>query len=141
MDTGDSEFSADDVVPISKNAIESTLKDTVYNRKKVNDWTNSLVAIVLSGLQNLNKPFKYAGVYAKPSPPRHDGFHGCVLSGPVTCLIMQKTGAGVTTAAACYWDPVVDGNCTVLWENSTIQCVVTVYGVAISPSVSKHGEH
>ncbi|KDO19516.1 hypothetical protein SPRG_15331 [Saprolegnia parasitica CBS 223.65] len=119
MDTGDSEFSVDDVLPISKNAIETTLKDTVYNRKKVNDWTNSLVALVLNGLQNLNKPFKYA----------------------VTCLIMQKTGAGVATAAACYWDTVLDGYCTVLWENSTIQCVVTVYGAGISPSVSKHGEH
>jgi dynein light chain Tctex-type 1 len=73
---------------ILRQAIEATLKDTVYNRKKVNDWTNSLVALVLSGLQNLNKPFKYV----------------------VTCLITQKTGAGVTTSAACYWDPVLDGN-------------------------------
>jgi dynein light chain Tctex-type 1 len=96
-------------------AIESALKDTVYNRKKVMDWSNTLVASVLTGLQNLNKPFKYA----------------------VTCLIMQKTGAGMTTAAACFWDPTMDGYCTVLWENSTIYCIVTVYGAAISPSAMK----
>lgn len=96
-------------------AIETTLKDTVYNRKKVMDWSNSLVATVLTGLQNLNKPFKYA----------------------VTCMVMQKTGAGLATAAACFWDPTLDGYCTVLWENSTIYCIVTVYGAAISPSASK----
>lgn len=115
MDTNESEFSQEDVLPIAKTAIEAALKDTVYNRKKVMDWSNTLVASVLMGLQNLNKPFKYA----------------------VTCLIMQKTGAGMTTAAACFWDPNMDGNCTVLWENSTIYCIVTVYGVAISPSATK----
>lgn len=110
-----SEFSQEDVLPIAKTAIESTLKDTVYNRKKVMDWSNSLVATVLSGLQNLNKPFKYA----------------------VTCMIMQKTGAAMATAAACFWDPTLDGYCSVLWENATIYCVVTVYGAAISPSAVK----
>ncbi|EGZ13828.1 light chain dynein [Phytophthora sojae] len=115
MDTNESEFSQEDVLPIAKTAIESALKDTVYNRKKVMDWSNTLVASVLTGLQNLNKPFKYA----------------------VTCLIMQKTGAGMTTAAACFWDPTMDGYCTVLWENSTIYCIVTVYGAAISPSAIK----
>ncbi|ETI44923.1 hypothetical protein F443_10368 [Phytophthora nicotianae P1569] len=115
MDTNESEFSQEDVLPIAKTAIEAALKDTVYNRKKVMDWSNTLVASVLTGLQNLNKPFKYA----------------------VTCLIMQKTGAGMTTAAACFWDPTMDGYCTVLWGNSTIYCIVTVYGAAISPSAIK----
>ncbi|CEG37741.1 Dynein light chain [Plasmopara halstedii] len=115
MDTNESEFSQEDVLPIAKMAIEAALKDTVYNRKKVLDWSNTLVATVLAGLQSLNKPFKYA----------------------VTCLIMQKTGAGMATAAACFWDTTMDGNCTVLWENSTINCIVTVYGVAISPPASK----
>lgn len=96
-------------------AIEAALKDAVYNRKKVLDWSNTLVAAVLTGLQNLNKPFKYA----------------------VTCMIMQKTGAGMVSAAACFWDPTLDGYCTVLWENSTIYCMVAVYGAAISPSAAK----
>ncbi|GLD95679.1 hypothetical protein PINS_up004357 [Pythium insidiosum] len=60
------------------------------------DWSNTLVASVLTGLQNLNKPFKYA----------------------VTCMIMQKTGAGMSTAASCLWDPTLDGYCTVLWRTA-----------------------
>jgi dynein light chain Tctex-type 1 len=73
------------------------------------DWSNTLVATVLTGLQNLNKPFKYAGMsfcffYIQN---RQDSlkFH---LSA-VTCMIMQKTGAGMATAASCYWDPALDG--------------------------------
>lgn len=61
---------------------------------------------------NLNKPFKYG----------------------VICTIQQRTGAGLTTAAACYWDISKDGMCKVPWENETILCIVTVYGVAIKPT-------
>lgn len=28
---------------------------------------------------------------------------------PVSCAIMQKNGAGLQTATACYWDPTTDG--------------------------------
>nr|CCA16012.1 conserved hypothetical protein [Albugo laibachii Nc14] len=106
MDLTDTEFSHQSALSIAKSAIETSLKDCVYNRKKVLDWSNALVAAVLLGLQSLNKPLKYA----------------------VTCVLMQKTGAGLVTSASCFWDPISDGLCTVLWENATIYCIVTVYG-------------
>lgn len=49
----------------------------------------------------------------------------------VTCTIMQKNGAGLHTASSCYWDNVTDGSCTVRWENKTMYCIVSVFGLAL----------
>jgi len=53
---------------------------------------------------------------------------------------MQKIGAGMTTASSCYWDPDSDGHCTIVWENNTINCIVTVYGSCISPNLDKNAD-
>lgn len=45
-------------------ALQSTLSENMYNPKKVNDWTNTVIDGCLKGLQTLNKSFKYIGVYA-----------------------------------------------------------------------------
>ena len=44
---------------------------------------------------------------------------------------MQKNGAGLHTASSCYWDNSTDGSCTVRWENKTMYCIVSVFGLAI----------
>ena len=97
----------------------------------------------------------------------------------VTCVIMQKNGAGLHTASSCFWDNSTDGrypplfplslclclclslslslslswswifrhscnivlnqyficiftgSCTVRWENKTMYCIVSVFGLAI----------
>ena len=49
----------------------------------------------------------------------------------VTCTIMQKNGAGLHTASTCFWDNATDGSCTVRWENKTMYCIVSVFGLAI----------
>ena len=49
----------------------------------------------------------------------------------VTCVLMQKVGAGFHATSNCMWNPVTDGSCTVKWENKTIYCMVTVFGLAI----------
>mmetsp|Transcript_71289 Transcript_71289/g.140031 ORF Transcript_71289/g.140031 Transcript_71289/m.140031 type:complete len:81 (-) Transcript_71289:340-582(-) len=71
---------------------------------------NAIVESCLKELQSLNRQFKYI----------------------VTCIIMQKNGAGLTTAATTYWDTVKDGKTVVNWFNKTMHAVVTVYGVAIN---------
>ena len=72
-------------------------------------WTSQLVESCLKRLTALNKPFKYV----------------------VTLAIMQKNGAGLHTAASCYWDNTTDGSRTVRWENKTMYCIATVFGLAI----------
>ncbi|XP_029945908.1 dynein light chain Tctex-type 1 isoform X2 [Salarias fasciatus] len=53
------------------------------------------------------------------------------LSQLMHCVIMQKTGAGLQTAASCFWDNTTDGSCPVTWENESMFCIVTVFGLAI----------
>ena len=64
----------------------------------------------------------------------------------VNCVIMQKTGdslsnadiqtdrvcligAGLHTGMSCYWDHSTDGSQTVRWENKSMYCLCTVFGV------------
>ena len=76
---------------------------------KTGVWTNSIVESTLANLTKLHKSFKYV----------------------VTCILMQRNGAGVITASSCYWDKDMDGSCTVRWENKTIYCIVTVFGLSM----------
>ena len=102
-------FVVDEVSNIIKEAIETTIGGNNYMTSKVSMWTNSIVEATLSSLTKLQKSFKYI----------------------VTSIIMQKNGAGLTTASSCFWDKDMDGSCTVRWENKTIFCIVTVFGLAI----------
>ena len=45
---------------------------------------------------------------------------------------MQKNGGGMTTSAACYWDGGKDGKTRVPFENDTMHCIVTVYGLSVN---------
>eukprot|EP00741_Cyanophora_paradoxa_P021739 tig00000241_g20982.t1 len=105
----ESQFVVDDVNTVIKEAIESVLQNAVYHHNKVSQWTSNIVEGCLKRLTAMNKPFKYI----------------------VTCIIMQKNGAGLHTASSCYWDNTTDGSCTVRWENKTTYCIATVFGLAI----------
>jgi dynein light chain Tctex-type 1 len=95
--------------PNAKQAIEQTVGTNAFMHTKVNQWTSNVVEGCLKRLAGLQKPFKYV----------------------VTCNFVQKAGAGMHTASTALWDGKVDGKHTVQWENQTIQCVATVYWLAI----------
>ena len=112
----ESAFVIEEVDRVIHTAIEQHLKDELFDENKVPQWINSICEGCVSGLGDLKKPFKYT----------------------VTCLIMQKNGAGVHTANSCYWDTVTDGVVTVKWpsdkhkdQNKTMYCVVTVFGLGL----------
>jgi len=102
-------FVVDEVSNIIKESIEGAIGGNAYQHNKVNQWTSNVVEQCLNQLTKLGKPFKYI----------------------VTCVIMQKNGAGLHTASSCYWDNTTDGSCTVRWENKTMYCIVSVFGLAI----------
>ncbi|XP_063708401.1 dynein light chain Tctex-type [Culicoides brevitarsis] len=105
----ENQFVVDDVSKIIKEAIENTIGGNVYQHDKVNNWTGAVVENCLNVLTKLQKPYKYI----------------------VTCMIMQKNGAGLHTASSCFWNNETDGSCTVRWENKTMYCIVSVFGLAI----------
>lgn len=106
-----SSFVVDEVSNIIKESVESAIGGNAYQHNKVNQWTTNVVEQTLSQLTKLGKPFKYI----------------------VTCVIMQKNGAGLHTASSCFWDNSTDGSCTVRWENKTMYCIVSAFGLAIWP--------
>ncbi|XP_076643366.1 dynein light chain 90F [Halictus rubicundus] len=105
----ETQFVVDDVSKIIKEAIEVSIGGNAYQHNKVNQWTSNVVEACLGNLTKLQKPYKYI----------------------VTCVIMQKNGAGLHTASSCFWDNATDGSCTVRWENKTMYCIVSVFGLAI----------
>lgn len=102
-------FVPDDVNDIIKETVDGVLQSQDYSHPLVGQWTNDVVATCVRRLTSLGKPFKYV----------------------VTCVIMQRTGAGLHTASSCYWDTETDGSRTVRWENKTMYCIVSVFGLAI----------
>ncbi|NP_001410139.1 dynein light chain Tctex-type 1 [Danio rerio] len=112
MDEDQSEettFVVDEITTIIKETVETTIGNNSYQHEKINQWMSSIAELSLSQLTKLGKPFKYI----------------------VTCIILQKNGAGLHTASSCFWDNTTDGSCTVRWENKTIYCIVSVFGLAI----------
>ncbi|XP_020488547.1 dynein light chain Tctex-type 1 isoform X1 [Labrus bergylta] len=113
MDEGQTEeetaFVVEEVSKIIKESVESAIGGNAYQHSRVNQWTTSVVEQCLSHLSKLGKPFKYI----------------------VTCIIMQKNGAGLQTASTCFWDNSTDGSCAVRWENKSMYCIVSVFGLAI----------
>mmetsp|Transcript_10271 Transcript_10271/g.33125 ORF Transcript_10271/g.33125 Transcript_10271/m.33125 type:complete len:114 (+) Transcript_10271:173-514(+) len=102
-------FVPDDVSNIIKESVDSVLQNAIYNHNKVGQWTSNVVENCLKKLTDFNKPFKYV----------------------VTTIIMQRNGAGLHTASSCFWDNTTDGSRTVKWENKSIYCITTVFGLAI----------
>ncbi|KAJ8383189.1 hypothetical protein SKAU_G00039670 [Synaphobranchus kaupii] len=102
-------FVVDEVSSIIKESVEGAIGGNAYQHNRVNQWTTNVVEQCLSQLTKLGKPFKYI----------------------VTCIIMQKNGAGLQTASSCFWDNTTDGSCTVRWENKSMYCIVSVFGLAI----------
>ncbi|XP_071448782.1 dynein light chain Tctex-type 1 [Hetaerina americana] len=105
----DSLFRVDVVSNIIKEVIENTIGPNMYQNSKVSQWTSTVVESCLASITKMQKPFKYV----------------------VTCTIMQKNGAGLHSASSCFWDNKTDGTCTVRWENKTMYCIVSVFGLAI----------
>lgn len=109
MANDENQFVVDDVSKIIKETIENVISGNTYQQDKVNKWCASVSEQCLTSLSKLKKSFKYV----------------------VTCSVMQKTGAALHTASSCYWDSATDGTCTVRWENKTMYCIVSVFGLAI----------
>jgi len=102
-------LSIEEANSLVKEQVDRVLGSSGYQHGQVNQWTASIVDQSIAQLTKLNKPYKYI----------------------VTCAIMQKTGAGLHLASACYWDNTTDITTTIRWENKTMYCVVTVYASAI----------
>jgi len=93
----------EDVRELSEVALTSVLGKVPYNYEKVGTWSADVIERTLKSLAELGRPFKYV----------------------VTCVIQQNSGAGLQSAASCYWDPSTDGSSTVKKAFETMTAIVT----------------
>ncbi|CAN8018641.1 unnamed protein product [Ixodes persulcatus] len=111
--------------------METIIGGNIYQHSKVPQWTNTTVEHILGQLTKMNKPFKYIGkedskyhrrtlfLRSRALFPFHSSRTRSSLflavsrtfpfAVPVTCVIMEKNGAGLHTATSCYWDNTTDG--------------------------------
>jgi dynein light chain Tctex-type 1 len=108
-------FTPETVEPICYKAIKAVLKDKIYNPINVTPWVDEICSRVTKDLIDMNKPFKYL----------------------VSCMIMQKNGAGVHMGHSCFWDRTNDNVVVQRWPserrkdpNARMVCIVTVFGMA-----------
>eukprot|EP01024_Parvocaulis_polyphysoides_P058681 TRINITY_DN6321_c0_g1_i1.p4 TRINITY_DN6321_c0_g1~~TRINITY_DN6321_c0_g1_i1.p4 ORF type:complete len:123 (-),score=14.47 TRINITY_DN6321_c0_g1_i1:318-686(-) len=102
-------FVGDDVANIIKESVDYVLANQQFNQDQVGQWTQSILETCMKRLTSSSKPYKFV----------------------ITCIIMQKNGGGLHTAASCYWDNQTDGSRTVRWENKTMYCTCSVFGLAL----------
>jgi len=108
-------FIPEPVEAIMYDAIESVLKDKMYNDQSVQGWIDEICSQITMELINMKKPFKYM----------------------VSCTVMQKNGAGLHTSHSCFWDAGMDNTVVARWPsekkkdpNARVCCICQVFGVA-----------
>ena len=119
------------------------MKDKYYQDQSVQGYVDEICSKVTKELVDSNKPFKYLGIFKYSLLPT---CHHCALIAryfismvmmPVSCVIMQKNGAGIHSSNSCYWDATNDNVVIVKWPsekkkdpNARCSCIVSVYGIA-----------
>lgn len=113
----DSVLTEDDLVDdaevdtLLREAVGAAVGDaaTQFAHSKIDAISAAIAEGCLKRLVALNKPFKYV----------------------VTCNLIQTAGAGLHAATCTRWADKTDGRVSVLWENGTMNILVTAYWLAI----------
>eukprot|EP01035_Chromulina_nebulosa_P019143 gene19143-24982_t len=108
-------FTPELVEPLCYDAIESVIKDKLYNESLIQIWVDEICSAISKELIETNKPFKYL----------------------ISCTIMQKNGAGLHLGHSCFWDTANDNVVIAKWPsdkrkdpNARMVCIVTVFGLS-----------
>ncbi|KAJ1460861.1 dynein light chain-like protein [Pelagophyceae sp. CCMP2097] len=110
-------FIPEQVEPVLTLVLSAVLANEVYDEVKVPLWVDLICEKSMEALAQQAKPFKYV----------------------VTCLIMQKNGAGIHAAQSCFWDAANDNVARVTYplankrevQDSRMYCIVTCFGIAM----------
>lgn len=105
----ESTFVPDEAKARMKEVTDALLADATYDQAMVAKWVNVVVEDTTKAMVAMNKPFKYI----------------------TTCVIMQRTGAGLHTASSCYWDSTLDGYAVLRVDMKTMYIIVTVFAIAL----------
>ncbi len=98
-------INSDKITEDISNCVKQKLAQEKWHPKKADGWAKDIIDTTLKTLAEMKKPFKYV----------------------VTCIIVQKTGAGVSSSFTALWDNMRDGVFSVPYDNEHLHCITTVY--------------
>lgn len=81
----------------------------IQSGNKSNEWVDSINNEIITKMKDIAPNFKIL----------------------VSCILTQKVGAGLHYDNSAYWDSTTDGSITTKYENDSILCICTIFGVAI----------
>ncbi|KAG2209493.1 Tctex-1 [Mucor mucedo] len=102
-------FNKDEVTSFIKETVENTLGDAEYSHSKVPALNNTIIETILKKMKDDNKNYKYV----------------------VTCVILQRTGAGFYAGSSVIWDKNNDDSAGYRHETKSMYAVVNVFGLSI----------
>ena len=86
--------------------VKQKLQNERWSAKKVDGWSKDIIDAILKMLAEMKKPYKFI----------------------VSCIIMQKNGAGLYSTAGSIWNETTDGRVNyVLADYEWLFCNTTVY--------------
>lgn len=92
-----------------KKVVEKTLDNATYSVKDVQGWVDTINQGILDEMQSMSSNFKFIA----------------------NTSILQRSNAGFHSSCACLWDHSTDSAVTYRFENKTLHCMTTVFGVGI----------
>ncbi|OSX81576.1 hypothetical protein BU14_0014s0123 [Porphyra umbilicalis] len=92
-----------------RSTVQKTVKEVIgaeeYAHARTDGWTNDIVDNLVKNLVALDRSYKYI----------------------VTCMIVQKCGAGMRSSTQCFWNPASDIGLSVQVENPSMYVITTVF--------------
>ncbi|XP_037954294.1 dynein light chain Tctex-type 1-like [Teleopsis dalmanni] len=109
LDYEPNRFDRDEVIALCKATIDNVLGEYIFDSNLAPNWNTKIKHTILKEIIKQQKPFKHC----------------------ITCLIMQKNGAGIHAANSAYWDVETDDSISVRWESDHMYCMVSVFAFAV----------
>ncbi|KAI8335106.1 Tctex-1 [Chlamydoabsidia padenii] len=102
-------FNPEEMTAIIKETVENTIQDAEYSHSKVPSWNATIVETCLKKLRSTNNNYKFI----------------------VTCVIMQKNGAGFYAGSSVYWDNIHDGSASYRHETKSLYAITNVFALSV----------
>ena len=90
-----------------ENIIKNYLKNKEYESENAQSWCNNISDEIIKTLHQQQRGLKFI----------------CAAT------IFQKAGSSLNYSSTCLWNPSCDGSITVRYENDTMHCFVSLFGI------------
>ena len=89
--------------------IENSLKNKIYEKNNAQSWCNNISDEIIKILHQQQRGLKFI----------------------CNTTIFEKSYSSLNYSSTCLWNPSNDGSITVKFENDTMHCFVSLFGISI----------